>query len=129
MCTLCVLKLLHFALFCCCLATTHAPNQEINISNTSALVEHWCHQLTSEATIKSVQATILHALITLPSNKNVLKLRFSRSWTLLVSYSNNHIIESSAKFHVIIGNICVHIWRKNNSGSIKEMNSLSLILE
>ena len=79
----------------CCLATTHAPNQEININNTAALVEHWCHHLTSETTVKSVQATILHHLITLTPNKNGSKMRFSRPWTLLVSYSNYHSIESS----------------------------------
>ena len=103
------LKLLHFTLFCCCLATTHAPNQEINNNYTAALVEHWCHQLTSETTIKSVQAIILHHLITLLPNKNGSKMRFSWPWTLLVSYSNDHSIESShaecTKFQAGIGNI------------------------
>ena len=74
---------------------TNAPNQEINIDNTAALVELWCHQLTSETTVKSVQATILHHSITLPPNKNGSKRRFSRPWTLLVSYSNCHSIEAS----------------------------------
>ena len=34
------LKLLHFALFCCRLATPHVPNKENNIHNAVARVEH-----------------------------------------------------------------------------------------
>ena len=115
----CFLKLLHFALFWRCLATTHAPNQEINMNNAAAFVEPWCHQLASETTVNAVQATILHHLITLPPSKNVSKLIFLRSCTLLVSYSNYHSIDSSldkcTKFQAYIGNICVPMWHNNKT--------------
>ena len=77
MCSLCESKLalrLEIVAFCLVLllpSNARAPNQEININNTTAIVEHWCHQLASETTVKSVLVTILHNLITLPPNKNI----------------------------------------------------------
>ena len=44
-------------------------NQDINIDTTVALEEHLCHELASETTDMTVQATILHHLLTLPPNK------------------------------------------------------------
>ena len=142
MCSICGLKLtlrlkfLHFALFCCCLATTHVPNQEININNTVALVEHWCHQLALETNVKSVQATLLHHFITLPPYENGSKFRFSRPWTLLVSYSNYHRIihDKCTRFLTWIGynlyvSSCGIINNTESNNTFREMNSLSLILE
>ena len=101
MCSLCGLKLtlrLEIVTFCLILPlpSNHVcSKQRININNTAAFVEPWCHQLASETTVNAVQATILHHLITLAPRKNGSKLRFSRPWTLLVSYSNYHSIDSS----------------------------------
>ena len=72
------LKIVAFCLVLLLPSNTHVPNQEINTNNTAAIMEHWCHQLASETTVKSVQATVLHHLITLRPIKNRSKLRFSR---------------------------------------------------
>ena len=62
----------------------------------------------------TVQATVVHVLLTVPPYKSVQKMSFFlRPWTLQVSYSNWHSVKSdhdkNTKFSAQMYNICVHM--------------------
>ena len=59
------------------IATTHIPNNQVNINSAVVFVKPWRNQATSVTTDITVQTSILHLLRTLPPNKKGSKWRFS----------------------------------------------------